>query len=96
MGAAFRSVRNHGHQLLVCCRNWVGQPMSWFTEQRIAWIRESVEIFGSVRREHIMKKFDISVAQASLDLREVRKRFPGLMTYDLSEKVYKTAQASNE
>lgn len=62
---------------------------NWFTEHRIAWIKESVEIFGTVRREHIMKKFDISIAQASLDLREVRRRWPNLIAYDASEKIYK-------
>ena len=64
--------------------------MNWFTEQRIAWIRESVEIFGHVRREHVQKKFGISTAQASLDLREVKHRWPDLMHYDLSEKVHKS------
>ncbi len=63
--------------------------MSWFSEQRIAWIKESVEIFGAVRREHIMKKFGVSVAQASHDLREVRDRWPDLIEYDLSDKIYK-------
>jgi hypothetical protein len=63
---------------------------SWFTEHRIAWIKESLEIFGTVRREHVMKKFSISTAQASLDLRAVRERWPDLMEYDLSEKIYRT------
>jgi hypothetical protein len=63
--------------------------MNWFTEQRLAWIKESVEIFGAVRRENIMQKFGISTAQASLDLREVRSRWPDLIQYDLSEKAYK-------
>jgi hypothetical protein len=36
-----------------------------------------------------MKKFGVSTAQASLDLREVRKRWPDLIEYDLSEKAYK-------
>jgi hypothetical protein len=63
--------------------------MNWFTEYRVAWIKESIEIFGTVRREHIMKKFGISPAQASLDLREVRNRWPDLIEYDLSEKIYK-------
>lgn len=66
--------------------------MTWFTEHRIAWIKESVEIFGMVRREHIIKKFTISEAQASLDLREVRKRYPDLIIYELSEKLYKAVQ----
>lgn len=68
--------------------------MNWFAEHRIDWIKESLEIFGAVRREHVMKKFGISTAQASLDLREVRSRWPGLMSYDLSEKVYKTRDAA--
>ncbi len=63
--------------------------MTWFTEYRIAWIKESVEIFGSVRREHIMKKFGVSVAQASLDLRQVRLRWPDLIEYDLFGKAYR-------
>ncbi len=68
--------------------------MNWFTDQRIAWVKESLEIFGEVRREHIMKKFGISQAQASLDLRAVREKFPDLMRYDLSEKVYKPKNAA--
>lgn len=68
--------------------------MNWFTEHRIAWIKESLEIFGAVRREHVQKKFGISTAQASLDLREVRSRWPDLMEYDLSEKIYKTRDAA--
>lgn len=63
--------------------------MNWFVEQRIAWIKESLDIFGVVRREHIIKKFGISTPQASYDLREVRKRWPSAMHYDLSEKIYK-------
>jgi hypothetical protein len=61
----------------------------WFAERRYAWIKESLEIFGTIRREHVMKKFQISEAQASLDLREARSRWPDLMEYDLSEKIYK-------
>jgi hypothetical protein len=63
--------------------------MTWFTEHRIAWIKESVEIFGHVRREHIMKKFGVSVAIASTDLRAVLARYPDLMSYDRSVKLYK-------
>lgn len=63
--------------------------MNWFTEHRVAWIKESLEIFGTIRREHIMRKFHVSPAQASLDLREARSRWPDLMAYDLSEKVYR-------
>ncbi len=70
--------------------------MTWFTDQRYAWIKESLEIFGAVRREHIMKKFGVSTAQASNDLREVRSLYPDLMQYDLSEKVYKTRETGSD
>lgn len=62
---------------------------TWYVEFRLAWIKESVEIFGTVSREYIMKKFGISAAQASVDLRELRARWPDLIEYDLSEKIYK-------
>lgn len=62
--------------------------MTWFVEQRLEWIRESVEIFGHVGRIHIMKKFDVSHSQASLDIREAQHRWPDLMDYDTSGKRY--------
>lgn len=62
--------------------------MTWFTEQRFAWIKESVEIFGYVNRGHIVKKFGITTAQASVDIREVQARWPDLMDYDTSGKRY--------
>lgn len=62
--------------------------MTWFVEKRIAWIKESIEIFGYVNREHIRKKFIVSAQQASADLQEVMKRWPDLMEYDSSRKRY--------
>lgn len=62
--------------------------MTWFTEQRYAWIRESVEIFGYVNRGHIVHKFGITSQQASIDIREVQARWPDLMDYDRSGKRY--------
>lgn len=62
--------------------------MTWFTEYRFAWIKESVEIFGYVNRTHIVKKFGITATQASTDIREVQARWPDLMEYDLSGKRY--------
>lgn len=61
---------------------------NWFTEQRILWIKESVEIFGFINREHIEKKFGVSVAQASLDLRAAQERWPSLIKYNKSAKQY--------
>lgn len=72
--------------------------MTWFKEQRFAWIKESVEIFGYVNRTHISKKFGISHQAASEDIREVQARWPDLMDYDLSGKRYvkRTAPAQQE
>lgn len=60
----------------------------WFQEHRLAWIKESVEIFGAINREHVMRKFLISTPQASLDIAEVGRRWPDLMTYNKSTKRY--------
>jgi len=60
----------------------------WFLEYRLAWIKESVEIFGQINRENIIRKFGMSMPQASLDLREACARWPELMTYNKSTKRY--------
>lgn len=64
--------------------------MTWFVERRLEWIKESLEIFGHVNRGHIVKKFEVSVQQASHDLREAQHRWPDLMEYDMSGKRYVT------
>jgi hypothetical protein len=61
---------------------------NWFVEQRLAWIKESIEIFGFILREHIMMKFGVSTAQASLDIRKVLARWPDLTEYNNSTKRY--------
>jgi len=69
----------------------------WFLRTRIAWIHESIRIFGFINREHIMKKFGIASAQASHDLKLAMKWHPNLMQYDASRKCYieqQPAQAS--
>lgn len=60
----------------------------WFLEYRLAWIKESVEIFGQINRENIIRKFGLSIPQASLDIQETIKRWPDLMTYNRSTKRY--------
>jgi hypothetical protein len=61
---------------------------TWFVEHRLVWIKESVEIFGQINRDHIMRKFGMSSPQASLDLSKVMERWPDLMTYNRSTKRY--------
>lgn len=62
--------------------------MTWFVEQRLAWIKESVEIWGYINREHIRKKFGVSDPQASADIAKVIARWPALMAYNKSQKQY--------
>lgn len=64
---------------------------TWFVDRRIEWIAESVEIFGSINRAHIVKKFGVSIPQASTDLAATMRRHPSLMTYDSSAKAYRRA-----
>ena len=63
--------------------------MNWFAEHRIAWIKESFEIFEALNRRHIMRKFGISLQQATWDLQEVQSRWPDLIEYDGVSKSYK-------
>lgn len=64
---------------------------TWFQDYRIAWIKESVEIFGFIQREHIQKKFGVSVPQASADIGDCMEEHPGLMVYNKSAKRYERA-----
>jgi hypothetical protein len=69
-----------------------GVAMSnWFQNQRIAWIKESVEIFGFIQREHVQKKFGISTPQASADIGDCMAENPNLMVYNKSAKRYERA-----
>jgi hypothetical protein len=49
---------------------------------------ETVRIFGFINRHHIVKKFRVSVPQASADIKQVLNANPTLMTYDASAKTY--------
>ncbi len=63
---------------------------NWFLEQRLAWMRECILIFGFLNREHIMLKFGISEPQAANDFREAKKRWPALFNYNASSKRYES------
>lgn len=63
----------------------------WFKAQRIAWISETVDIFGFINREHIERKFGVSTPQASLDLRDAMAAYPDLIVYNRSAKRYERA-----
>ena len=61
---------------------------TWFVERRLEWIRESVEIFGRINREHVVQKFGITPQQVSADFAEAERRWPEMMRYDRSLKCY--------
>lgn len=62
--------------------------MRWFEKQRQLWIAETLEIFGFIQRAHLVRKFGISVPQASADLQQFQKDCPGVMLYQPSAKMY--------
>jgi len=61
---------------------------SWFVTHRIEWIVETLRIFGFINRDHIMRKFGVSVPQASADLQATIAAHPDLMRYNVSAKRY--------
>ena len=62
--------------------------MRWFQNHRLEWIAETVRVFGFINRVHIERKFGVSTPQASADLRSFQRRYPGLVTYDKTQKRY--------
>lgn len=62
--------------------------MTWCERQRLDWIAETLRVFGFINRDHLVRKFEIGVAQASNDLKTFALRNPGAMQYDLNAKRY--------
>lgn len=60
----------------------------WFAKFRMDWITEMLQIYGFVNRHHLMRKFGISMPQASIDIRAYMKAHPDAMIYDLTQKQY--------
>lgn len=65
--------------------------MAWAEDYRQNWIAETLRVFGFINREHLMRKFGISTAQAAHDFTSFKERHPGAMTYDVSSKRYVAA-----
>lgn len=61
--------------------------MNWFTNHRQEWIAETVRVFGFINRHHLVKKFGISVPQASKDLHDFQIARGGI-TYNVTTKRY--------
>lgn len=62
----------------------------WFVKYRQDWIAETVLIFGFIRREHIVRKFNVSMQQASADLTMSQSHNPNALIYDKSDRVYRS------
>lgn len=66
----------------------------WFERHRQLWIAEMLNVYGFINREHLQRKFGISVPQASHDLQTFQRENGGAMRYDPSRKCYITPLAS--
>lgn len=66
---------------------------SWVQEQRQDWIAEMVCIYGFINREHVVRKFRISVPQAANDFSVFNKTHKGFMAYDAKTKCYRLCES---
>lgn len=60
----------------------------WFKEQRIKYIEEHLLQHKSINRENIMKKFNVSIAIASRDIKHFKALNPEKIIYNNSSKKY--------
>ncbi len=66
----------------------MSEDLSWYRRHRQEWIAETVRVFGYINRKHIERKFDVTAAVASLDLRVFQRENPGALIYDGTGKRY--------
>ncbi len=60
----------------------------WFKNRRQEFIAASLRQFGQVRRQDLMREFDISPPQASNDIAAFMAAQPSFAVYDVSAKTY--------
>ena len=63
-------------------------PMRWQVGQRMLFIEGRMNCLGFIQRRHLEDQFQISKQQASVDLQNYMRRYPGRMIYDKSAKRY--------
>lgn len=66
--------------------------VNWFVRHRQEWIAETIRIFGFINREHIERKFGVSVQQASIDLQLFQKQNPETIVYSAGLKQYRATK----
>lgn len=60
----------------------------WFKDRRQEFIAATLRQFGQVRRQDIMREFDVSLPQASTDIQAFLAASPAHARYDVSAKAY--------
>lgn len=60
----------------------------WFKNRRQEFIAATLRQFGQVRRQDLMREFDISQAQAANDIATFLSADPPHVRYDVSAKAY--------
>lgn len=61
---------------------------AWFKDRRQEFIAATLRQFGQIRRADLVRQFDISTPQASMDIAEFLSADPPNVRYDVSAKVY--------
>ncbi len=60
----------------------------WFVDRRQEFILATLRQFGQVRRQDLMREFDISLPLASADIQKFLAANGGCAKYDVSAKAY--------
>jgi len=70
-----------------------GPALRWSVEQRLAFIEERLFWLGEVNRTDLVRRFGVSMSQASGDIARYLAREPPGLTYDKSAKRYVTGES---
>lgn len=66
----------------------------WFKNTRQEFILATLKQFGQIRRADLMRQFDISMLQASIDISEFLAANPAIVEYDVRGKTYIIKEAT--
>lgn len=66
---------------------------SWERSRRLDYIAWRLTVHASVRRQHLVEAFGVSMAQASADIQQFLADHPSAVSYDKSAKQYVPADA---
>src|ERR1700681_2220447 len=67
-------------------------PLRWSVEQRLAFVEERLFWLGEVNRTDLVRRFGVSMSQASGDIGRYLALEPPGVTYDKSAKRYVAAE----